>query len=106
MKNALFVMALLILSFGSCKTTKPAASKNPEIPDPSVQVRDNEPAQPSFSDPSTWILGYFNPDRLKQTPYSTWYIQGYDDYQINSDAINKLLEISKDNLTIKIVMGT
>ena len=62
--------------------------------------------QINFSDQSTWLLGYFNLDRLTRAPHSAWYIKGYDEYQFNSDAINKLLEISKDNLTIKIVMGT
>jgi len=51
-------------------------------------------------------VGYFTPDRLTRAPYSIWYIKGYDEYQFNSDAINKLQDISKDNLTIKIVMGT
>ena len=106
MKNALIIMALSIMCFGGCKTTKPASSKGPEKNPAAAPVAGIAPAQTNFSDPSTWILGYFSPDRLKQTPYNAWYIQGYDDYQINSEAINKLLEIKKDNLTIKIIMGT
>jgi hypothetical protein len=39
-------------------------------------------------------------------PYSTWFLKGYDDYQFNSEAINRLLDVNKDSLNIKIVMGT
>jgi thiol-disulfide isomerase/thioredoxin len=106
MKNALILMALLILCFGGCKTTKPTASNTPEKILPATPVPDPDPTQVNFSDPSTWILDYFKPDRLKQAPYNSWFIKGYDDYQINSEAINKLLDINKDNLTIKIIMGT
>ena len=59
-----------------------------------------------FSKQETWILGYFNPDRLTYEPYSSWYDKGYGDYRPDTVAINKLLEINKDNLSIKVVMGT
>jgi thiol-disulfide isomerase/thioredoxin len=106
MKNALILMALLIFYFAGCKTTKPAASVKSEKVVTAPPVPDQEPTRENFSDPSTWILDYFNPDRLKQPPYNSWYLKGYDDYQINSEALNKLLDINKDNLTIKIIMGT
>jgi thiol-disulfide isomerase/thioredoxin len=105
MKNALILMALLIFCFAGCKTTKPTASKKSEKLLPAPPVPDPGLTPINFSDPSTWILGYFKPDRLQQPPYNSWYIKGYDDYQINSEAINKLLDINKDNLTIKIIMG-
>ena len=72
----------------------------------SAAATDVAPADVIFPDQTTWLLGYFNPDQLTREPYSTWYIKGYDDYQFNTDAINKLLDINKDDLTIKIVMGT
>jgi len=59
----------------------------------------------NFHDQTTWILGYFKPDQLTHYPYSTWYVKGIDDYQIKTEALNKLLEINKDDLLIKIIMG-
>ena len=59
----------------------------------------------NFHDQTTWILGYFKPDQLTHYPYSTWYVKGIDDYKIKTEAINKLLEINKDDLLIKIIMG-
>jgi thiol-disulfide isomerase/thioredoxin len=106
MKNISFLLILLLVCFSSCKTIKPAAEIRPEVKQTQIPVTDVAPAAINFSDQSTWLLGYFNPDRLTREPYSIWYIKGYDEYQFNSDAINKLQDISKDNLTIKIVMGT
>jgi hypothetical protein len=106
MKNALILMALLVFSLYGCKTTKPAASVGNErlLAQPPLPESGSTPV--NFSDPETWILGYFKLDKLKQTPHDKWFIKGYDDYQLNTDALNKLLDINKDNLTIKIVMGT
>jgi len=59
-----------------------------------------------FSDRSTWLLGYFKPDKLSEQPYASWYVTGYEDYQIDSDAVNSLLDVSKDKVSIKIIMGT
>ena len=90
----------------SCKTIKPAAEKGPEVPPTQSEVSGLSPHAIDFSDQSTWLLGYFNPDRLATAPYSLWYINEYDEYKFNSDFINKLLDFSKDNIAIKIVMGT
>jgi thiol-disulfide isomerase/thioredoxin len=43
---------------------------------------------------------------LVRPPHSEWFLKGYDGYQANDEAVNKLTAVSKDNLTIKILMGT
>ena len=106
MKRVSFLLILLLVCFSGCKTLKPSAEIRPEVNQTPVPAKDITPPEINFSDPSTWLLGYLNPDRLIKAPYSTWYIKGYDEYQFNSSAINKLQDISKDNLSIKIVMGT
>ncbi len=106
MKKFSFLIILIMVCFSGCKTTKPVAEIRPEIILPPAPVPDINPAEINFSDQSTWLLGYFTPDRLPRTPYSVWYIKGFDEYQFNSEAVNKLLDINKDNLNIKIVMGT
>ena len=44
--------------------------------------------------------------RLFQEPHSAWYVKGLDEYSCNAGVIDALRGISKDGLTIKIVMGT
>jgi thiol-disulfide isomerase/thioredoxin len=106
MKNLLTGFILLLISIIACKSLKPVAGTSSDIPSTTVSTTDVKSDQINFSEASTWLLGYINPGQLTREPYSTWYLKGYDDYQFNSDAINKLLEINKDDLSIKIVMGT
>jgi thiol-disulfide isomerase/thioredoxin len=99
MKNAYFLFCLMLVLFSGCKTTKPVASKSPASEQNSVTAV-------NFSEQTTWLLGYFNPDQLTHSPYSAWYLKGFDDYQPKSDVINKLRDINKEDIAIKIVMGT
>ena len=105
MKNLYFLLFVLLLLFSSCKSTKPIAKSKSDTKTKSAVVADVTPPAIDFHDQTTWILGYFNPDQLTHYPYSTWYLKGFDDYQINTDALNKLLDIGKDDLSIKVVMG-
>ena len=106
MKSTYFLFLILIVCFSSCKSTKPVAgSKHDSVVKPATDAQPS-PAEINYADQSTWLLGYFKPGQLTSYPYSTWYLKGYDEYQLKADAINKLLEINKENISIKIVMGT
>ena len=91
-------MTVMLLIFSSCRTKKP-------VTDSTVPVEDVKPAL-NFSDQTTWVLGYFTRPQLERPPHSEWFMKGYDGYLFNTDALNKLSDISKDDLTIKIVLGT
>ena len=106
MKDISFLLILLLVFVIGCKTIKPVADVKPEVKQTPVPVAVVAPPVSNFSDQSTWVLGYFSLERLTQLPHSVWYNKEYDDYQINSEPINRLLDTGKDNLTIKIVMGT
>jgi thiol-disulfide isomerase/thioredoxin len=106
MKNLFTGFILLLICLTACKSTKPVAGTSSEKVSATVSASDIHSNESIFSKQETWLLGYINPSQLTREPYSAWYLKGYDDYQFNSDAINKLLEINKDDLTIKIVMGT
>ena len=95
---------MFLAGFSSCKTTRPAVTVAP----PAVQQASPDPSgsEINFSDPSTWILGYFDLNRLRQAPYSSWYITGYDEYVFNPDAIEKLKNIDKSPFNITIVIGS
>jgi hypothetical protein len=91
MRKIVILLTLLII-MTNCGTTSKFAAV--------------QPAPPANPEESTWLLGYFNPDTLKQGPYASWYNTGYEDYQINSGPVNNLLDISKENISMKIIMGT
>jgi thiol-disulfide isomerase/thioredoxin len=105
MKKIYFLFFLFFVFVGGCKTIKPVSDGKSESKNKPV-ITDPTPSEINFHDQTTWILGYFKPDQLTHYPYSTWYLKGIDDYQVKTEAINKLLEINKDDLSIKIVMGT
>jgi thiol-disulfide isomerase/thioredoxin len=105
MKKCCFPFFIFLVILTGCKITKPVASNRPGIVTQPATVTDIAPKDVDYHDQTTWILGYFNPERLSHYPYSTWYITGFDDYPLNTNAINKLLDINKDDITIKVVMG-
>jgi thiol-disulfide isomerase/thioredoxin len=106
MKNTYLLFLIPLVCFSNCKSTKPVADNiHDSVVKPAIAI---QPAAPeiNFADQTTWLLGYFKPGQLTSYPYSIWYLKGYDDYQLKTDAINKLLEINNGNISIKIVMGT
>ena len=104
MNKNYFIFLLVLALISGCKSTKPVASKKTDAVASATTKPEDTPV--NFSDQSTWILGYFDPDRLTHYPYSTWYDKGFDEYQPKSEVINNLLDINKNDLTIKVVMGT
>jgi thiol-disulfide isomerase/thioredoxin len=106
MKSTYFLFFIFIACFSNCKTTKPVADSKPGLVTKPVAATEAAPAEINYADQATWLLGYFKPSQLTNYPYSAWYLKGYDEYQTKTDAINKLLEIDKEKISIKIVMGT
>jgi len=106
MKNTFLIITLLILCFNGCKTIKPVAEKEKEAPKLTAAVTNAPTTEVNFSDQTTWLLGYFKPGQLSCDPYSAWYNKGFDNYTPDSEPINKLFDIDKSGLAIKIVMGT
>jgi thiol-disulfide isomerase/thioredoxin len=106
MKKITLFLMICTLVINGCRTSKPAAQEKPSAPVQAEPAPKVAPVANNFSDPSTFLLGYFKVERLSGEPYAQWFKTGYDDYQFNSTAINKLLDIKNDNLKIKIVMGT
>jgi thiol-disulfide isomerase/thioredoxin len=105
MKKIYFQFFILLLLLGGCKTTKPAAGKSNAHNTKVAVGTESAPKAIDFHDQTTWLLGYFNPELLTHYPYSTWYLKGYDEYQIKTEALNNLLDINKEGITIKVVMG-
>lgn len=99
MKYLTAISLCIVLLSAGCAAKKPILSEpvvTQELPAPAV----------NFSDQSTWLLGYFTYGQMTREPHSAWFMKGFDEYQLNTAPLEKLLEIPKDDLTIKIVMGS
>jgi thiol-disulfide isomerase/thioredoxin len=60
----------------------------------------------NYSDPETWLLGYFEADDFLSLPHSQWYNRGFDSYEFNDDSFIELSGMSFEDITITIVLGT
>lgn len=105
MKKLSYFLFVIIAIISGCKTTKPV-SEEIRVPEEVKPVSSKDQEILKYSDPETWLLGYFELPRLKQAPHNDWYISGYDSYSPDNDAVNELLQINIEGLKIKIVMGT
>jgi thiol-disulfide isomerase/thioredoxin len=106
MKRLFFLISIIILSLGGCKTVSPTAQSSPEVKIAESPVSANEEGTVNFSEQTTWLLGYFTYGQMTRQPHSAWYMKGFDEYQFNNEPLEKLLRIPKEELTIKIVMGS
>ncbi len=96
-----YQLLLVIMIVSGCTAKKQLTEIGPA-------KKESEAIQPGpdYHDPTTWLLGYFAREQMSGQPHSEWYQSGYDEYLVNTEAVNKLTDISRDNLSIKIVMGT
>lgn len=99
------ITAMLLVVATGCGTSRRASTAQSATERPATPA-EQAPAATDYHNPSTWLLGYFDPARLRRAPYSEWYLKGMDEYMPKTDALNRLYDIPKDNLSIKIVMGS
>ena len=103
MKNSILFL-IVLLFFNCCRTNKPVAGEGKDVS--SLETPVSEQQNISYSDQSTWLLGYIKPERLFQPPHSEWYLKGYDDYQFKIEFTDRLKVLDKTGITVKIVLGT
>jgi len=101
MKKFLTIVILFTMIMTGCRTGKPVA----ETRSSGVQTAEKQ-AGTNYADPVTWLLGYINPLQFSNPPHSEWFRKGFNEYQPVQEVIGKLARINKDELSIKIVMGT
>jgi hypothetical protein len=101
MKRIYFVLLLAVILFYGCRSNKPLTEN-------STQMETPEAVSPiaNYHDASTWLLGYFQRDMMVKAPHCQWFLTGYDEYKFNESAVKKLTEMNKEELTVKIVMGS
>lgn len=91
MKKLLFI-TVLSASLYSCGSTSTTITSQPE--DSTTQQK-----KPDM------LIGIQTKEAFKQTPYSSWFISNYDDYNPNSEVIENLKPLLK-GIQIKAFMGT
>jgi thiol-disulfide isomerase/thioredoxin len=101
MKRYLITVILFTLIFISCRTSKPASEVISEEKE-TTEI----PANTNFSDQITWLLGFINPVQFSTPPHSEWFVKGHDSYVPDQEAIGKIIEVNKEDLSIQIVLGT
>ena len=110
MQKKLVLLLLAITVITACRTSRVATtseSSPPPPPVPAIPVIDDASEHVwDFRDATTWILGDFNPDKMLDSPHSSWYLKGYSEYQPDPSVMDDLKGISKEGLKITIVLGT
>jgi thiol-disulfide isomerase/thioredoxin len=100
MKQSLALIILIILAAG-CRMTRTVQDQNPAVEEHDGSLQEYI----RYQEASTWILGYFTRKMMTTPPHSEWFDREYNGYHLN-DAVNKLTDISKENISITIVMGS
>jgi len=103
MKQLSIIVLLFIIMLSACKSSQKSATV---VTPPAVIEDDIAKHFIDFRDASMWILGDFKPEKLLQEPHGTWYSNGYSEYTPDPDVIEEVLKLSKDSLSITIVLGT
>jgi thiol-disulfide isomerase/thioredoxin len=106
MKGNIFLLVICLVLSAGCNINKPlagigqGATQNTEI------IAADTPGAVDYSEQSAWLLGYFTQGQLKLEPHSAWYYKGYDEYQVNPEALSSLGLIDTEGLAVKVVLGT
>ena len=66
----------------------------------------SEKTTTDYSDPTTWLLGYFTANDLSFPPHDFWYNQGFDSYEANESTMKELKDLMNSEITITMVIGT
>jgi len=100
MQRGLTGILLCAIILTGCRAGKPAVES---------QINDSGRAGNqvvNFSEPDTWLLGYINAGQFSRPPHSEWFTKGFEEYMPVQDVITQLSLIDKEDLSIKIVLGT
>jgi len=106
MKRFFFLLTISLFFLEGCKMVSPVSQTVPAIKTTESSTTSYQEVAVNFSEQSTWLLGFFTYGQLTREPHAAWFMKGFDEYQSNNEPLEKLVEIPKDNLTIKIVMGS
>lgn len=73
---------------------------------PLFPLNAQEEEKVNYSNPETWLLGYFEVRDFLMAPHAEWYNKGFDEYLPDDQCISELSAIETDEISIIIVLGT
>ena len=85
----IFTASTLFLALQSCQSQKIVVNREVET-----------------TNDGKMLLGHQTKNQLLKEPYSEWFIQGFDDYQIDQKALAELKKEKLNSYNIILVMGT
>jgi len=105
MKNHLILLLLIALAASGCRSSKTAVTEGaPSTPPPATEEMQEHVWD--FRDATTWILGDFSLARLLEPPHSTWYLEGFANYDPDKTIMEELIQTDITDYSITIVLGT
>jgi len=99
MRENLVIMLLALLVSAGCKTNRPVTLSSSSGPDAAE-------TETSFAGQSTWLLGYVSLYQFTIPPHSEWYESGYNNYRYDDGIFYQIMDIPREGLSVKIVLGT
>jgi thiol-disulfide isomerase/thioredoxin len=100
MKYTILIFIAIVYLSG-CNSSKHAAVQ--DMTQPSLPA---EPVKFDYYEQTSWLLGFFEPVMMKREPHAAWFMNGFDSYTPSSASMNMLMDLPKDDLTIKIILGS
>ena len=85
------VTLLLILIFFSCKNPSTKSNEKDETID-DIEYVD--------------LIGSFNRTDLNKDPYRSWFLENYENYELDLETASKLKKLINRKIKIKVIMGT
>ena len=85
------IILIILIFFTSCK------NPNTKNKDHSESDKDIE-----YVD----LIGDFKRKDLTKSPYDSWYIENYDNYELDVETAKKIKKLINRKISIKVIMGT
>ena len=111
MLRNVYLALLVSVVIAGCSATGRSKSvvvaEPPPIPVEEVIVT-SQPVRPrvNYQRPETWLIGYFQHDRMTTSPHDAWYNPEYDNYMPNEDIVHKITETNVSDVSVLIVIGS
>ena len=85
------IILITLIIFTSCKNSN---NKNKDYSESELEIE--------YVD----LIGDFKRKDLTKSPYDSWYIENYDNYELDIETAKKIKKLINRKISIKVIMGT
>ena len=85
------IILIILIFFTSCKNSN-TKNKDHSESDKDIEYVD--------------LIGDFERKDLTKSPYDSWYIENYDNYELDVETAKKIKKLINRKISIKVIMGT